>query len=239
MLMPAARIDGRDWFYESNDILSAIGYDKVPPDAVRAMFAAWQGVFHRPDSAFTFFREFSLASDPATHPVTRFVRNFLRAFGTFYFFLVIRWAVFRNLRPDPHNFTEQFLYWENKLINGKFRGGDKPDATDIMLFGIIQCHASIPVPPLFALQQASELEGMRRWLGDMQTYFHDYPYLYSNLHFTPASRTPDRASLIDQLAFWAGAVTMFMGFPLTIPLVVFLAARQQRARPRRENAVAR
>lgn len=231
-MMPAASIDGAPWELESRHILEKLGFPEVSDEDVLAVRQTWQGVLHRTDFWTRFWGEFSLASDPHPSWPQRFVNNFLRSFTILYFFVLIRGTVFLRRPAEPDNYGDQFLGWEARFgeLSDSFLGGDAPDTLDLLLFGIIQCHSSIPVPPLWALQSDPRLSGTRAWIGRMQTFFADYPSLYSGIYFEPHSDPPQPARPLDQFAFWLGAVVMLAFFWLTLPLIAFLAYRNGKRR---------
>lgn len=230
VIMPAASVDGEPWQLESTDILQRIGYGTVSVEDLHAVNGAWRGVLHRPDSAFRFFHGFSLAGDSNTSSMLRLRNNFLRSFATLYFFLLIRFSVLIAKNPDPENFGDQFLFWEEKLTHGDgaFLGGASPDTIDFLLFGIIQCHCSIPVPPIQALQQDPRLIRVRGWIAAMQERFSDYEHLYSGVYFEPHSPPPVPASVFERTIFWLGSAVMILSFPVTVPLIAFLVLRVQK-----------
>jgi glutathione S-transferase len=232
VLMPAARIDGDDWQIESSQILHRLGFSEITREEQRQLMRAWGGVIHRADNPFRFFYRFSLASDLNRRFIPRTVRNFLRSFVVFYFFSLITFARRIVGVKMPDNFGDQFLYWEDRInkSGGEFIGGAQPDALDCLLFGIVQCHTSIPVPPIAAMQEDERLDGLRHWIASMQSRFDDYPYLYSRVYFEPKSAAPKRASIIDQCAFWLGVILMFLTLPITLPLVILLRWRLRRNR---------
>ena len=133
-------------------------------------------------------------------------------------------------QPDPDDFGEQFLPWERKLeqSGGPFLGGARPDMRDVMLFGILQCHCSIPVPPVATLREDARLGGVRAWIGAMHERFRDYPHLYSGVYFEPHLPAPEPAPPVERAAFWLGSAFMLACFPITVPLILFLASRVQR-----------
>jgi glutathione S-transferase len=230
IMMPAASIDGRAWQLESADILQQVGYEPMSAEDVRAIYAAWKGVAHRGDRVLRFFRAFSLARDP--HPVLllRLRNHFLRSFAVLYFYLLLRFMTLSGFQRDPDSFADQFLYWEQELerSSGDYLGGEEPNLVDMMLFGIIQCHCSIPVPPIAAMQQDPRLTRLRSWIGTMQARFASYPYLYSGVYFDPRSPAPVPTTRIEQAAFWLGSIFMLAAFPVTIPLILFFVVRVPR-----------
>ncbi len=229
--MPTARVEGK-WQRESGDILESIGYPHIDMPRRMKIQRTWQGVLHRTDSVPRFVSGFANAGDPNPSAVTRLWRNFLRAFITLYMLTLIRFMVSRSGRMDPDDFADQYLPWEEELSQTEtpFFGGDSPDATDLMLFGIIQCHCSIPVPTLETIKHDERLGRLRQWMGTMHEYFADYPYLYSGPHFEPKRTAPERAALPDRLAFYLGFLTMAALFPVTLPLIAIQAARAPRSR---------
>ena len=230
IMMPAASVDGGPWQLESAEILEQVGYGAVSREDLRAIYGAWRGVTHRADRALRFFHAFSLSRDlhPSLWPRLR--NNFLRSFAVLYFYLVLRLMVLSRRQPDPESFAEQFLYWEKKLEESAaaYLGGDDPKILDMMLFGIIQCHCSIPVPPIAALQKDPKLTRLRTWIGRMQERFADYGHLYSGVYFEPHSPPPVRTTRLERAAFWLGSAFMLASFPITISLIAFFAIRVPR-----------
>ena len=228
-MMPATSFDGSPWELESKNILQQLGFSEVADEDMLAVRKAWQGVLHRTDFWTRFWGEFSLASDPNPSMPRRLVKNFLRSFTILYFFLLIRCTVFVRRPPEPENYGDQFLEWEERFaqMQGPFLGGDEPDSVDLLLFGIVQCHCSIPVPPVLSLQSDPRLTLTRQWIAQMQTYFANYSSLYSGVYFAPHSAGPKPASSLDQAAFWLGSVIMLAAFPLTVPLIGLLTYRNR------------
>ena len=232
VMMPAASVDGAPWQLESAEILQQVGYQPISTEDLVAMYDAWQGVTHRADRVLRFFHAFSLARDPHPSLLPRLRNHFLRSFAVLYFCLLIRFVVLSRRQPDPENFAEQFLYWEQKLENGSgdYLGGDEPDILDLTLFGIIQCHCSIPVPPIAALQQDPRLDRVRSWIGTVQQRFAGYGRLYSGVYFEPHAPAPTPTTRLEQAAFWLGSMFMLVSFPITVPLILYLAIRVPRTR---------
>lgn len=229
--MPAARIDGGPWQLESAEILRDVGFEAVTDEQLRLVRRAWQGVMHRTDSAALFWGGFSLAGDRSASVAAQFLCNFLRSFVTLYFFLLIRTANLLSRPGDPDNFGDQFLPFEEMLETSgtAYLCGEAPNTLDFLLFGIIQCHCSVYVSPVAALQSDARLEKLRAWIGAMQERFGGYDHLYSGVYFPPYSKPPSWASPLNRTAFWLGAVFMVGMFPLTVPLVAFLAIRNRRS----------
>ena len=98
-----------------------------------------------------------------------------------------------------------------------------------VLFGIIQCHCSIPVPTIAVLQNDPRLTRMRSWIGTMQERFADYDHLYSGLYFEPHSPVPMWTTPLERAAFWLGSIFMVALFPITVPMILFFAIRIPRA----------
>ena len=228
--MPAASIDGDPWKFESTDILADLGYAEVGDAERRLVVRSWQGVAHRPDSAAMFWGGFSLAGDRHPSAPRRFVRNFLRSFITLYMYLLIKTANRLNYMPDAEDYGDQYVPIEEMLESsaGPFVAGEAPDTLDFLLFGIIQCHCSVYVPPVAALQTDPRLDRVRAWIGAMQERFADYLHLYSGVYFSPHSPPPIWATPADRVAFWLGSLFMIGLFPITVPLIAFLAIRERR-----------
>ena len=227
VLMPAASIDGGDWHLESAEILEDIGFAKVGPEEMQLVNTAWRGVWHRPDSAALFFGAFSLAGDQNPSRLKRLASNFLRSFIPFYMFLLIK-TVRLTARAKPlDNYGNQFVGLEEHLAAGntRFLSGDQPDSLDFLAFGIIQCHCSVYVPPVTALQTDPRLVRVRGWISAMHERLADYQHLYSGTCFPPFAPPRTWASRMDRIAFWLGLATMIGLFPVTVPLVAFLALR--------------
>ena len=214
---------------ESKQILHRLGFSEVSNADMGAVRKSWNGVLHRTDYWARFWGEFCLAGEPEPNPLRRFIRNFFRSFTVLYFFSLIRTTVFMRRPPEPENYGDQFMAWEHRFaeMDGAFLGGDEPDSVDLLLFGIIQCHCSVPVPPLYALQADPRLILTRRWIGQMQQYFSDYPSLYSGVYFEPHSPPPKPANAADQVAFWIGGIVMVAFFWIALPLIAVLAYRNR------------
>jgi hypothetical protein len=222
--MPAISIDNEPWAIESAQILVKLGYEPISTEHLKAIQSTFQGVLHRADNLFDFFGAWAGAGDTSTGFFQRSVRNFLRSFIPVYVF-TRRSLIKRILKPaDPENFGDQYLFWESVLESSsdEFFDGDKPDIRDFQLFGIIQCHASIPVPPLESLIKDERLANMRRWIASMHERFSDYPHLYSGSYFEPRRPRPVSASLVQRLMFYFGLTTIILAFPLTLPLAFVL-----------------
>ncbi len=233
VMMPAASIGDAPWRLESTDILHELGYDRVSPDDLRELYAAWRGVFHRADHISWFFGNFSLCRDQSPSLPARLRNHFLRCFSVLYFYLLIRFTVLSRLQPDPENFADQFVYWEKTLREGKgpFLDGDEPGIRDMLLFGIIQCHCSVLVPPVSAMQREARLSSLRAWIGLMQGRFADYPHLYSGVYFEPHAPAPEPSTPAERNVFWLGAACMWLALPITLPVIVFLALTARRSGP--------
>lgn len=231
-MMPAISIDGEPWFLESTDILYRLGYSQIADEDMLAIRQAWTGVMHRTDYWPRFWGEFSLASDPNPNLARRFVNNFLRAFTILYFFTLIRFGVFSRGYGDPHSHADAYIHWEDRLAdsNCQFLGGDKPDSKDLLLFGVVQCHCSVPVPTVLALQADSRLPLVRDWIGRMQRRFSDYPSLFSGIYFSPHSAGPERANGFEQFAFWLGSIFWITLLPFTGPVIGYFIHKNRSLR---------
>ena len=231
VLMPAVSIDGGPWQVESSQILVKLGLQPVCEDDLKAVQAAWQGVLHRVDNPLRFFADFARAGDKSTSLLKRSARNFFRSFIPLYMFLLINFVKLKIKPVEPKNFAEQYLFWERALAasTGAFLDGNSPGSRDFLLFGVVQCHSSIPTPPLEALQCDPRLTEMRQWVASMHERFSHYPHLYSGSKFEPYYPRPVAADPLQRGVFYLGLLTMFVLFPVTVPLVFALMRKVPRA----------
>ena len=225
-MMPAISINGESWFLESKEILHRLGYSPVTEEDMENIRKAWTGVMHRADYWPRFWGEFSLASDPNPKFVVRFIKNFFRAFTIMYFFTLIRSGVLIRGYRDPGCHADAYLTWEKRLAqeNSPFLGGEIPDANDLLLFGIVQCHCSIPVPTVLELQTDTRLSFTRKWIGRMQSRFANYESLYSATYFPPLCRS--RASnRYGAVCILVGEPFWIVCFPITLPAIGYFIVR--------------
>jgi glutathione S-transferase len=227
VLMPAARFDSGPWRIQSKDLLHAIGFELPAPEESAAIHRAWLGVVWRARDPRRFFGAASRIPDPHALPIRRIARQLVRGFAVVYFFLLLRFVRFAGLQPDPDDFADQFLYWERRLADGEstFLGGRQPNACDLLLFGMVQCHCSIPSPPVRVLQHDPRLRSMRAWIGAMHVHFAGYPHCYSGAFFEPQLRAPPPAERRERAAFWTGVGLTILLSPITVPIMAFLALR--------------
>jgi len=88
----------------------------------------------------------------------------------------------RVIKPvEPGNYGDQYLVWGRALASssGRYVGGDAPGIRDFLLFSVVQCHSSIPTPPVEALQHDERLSMTRQWIANVHNRFGDCPHLYS------------------------------------------------------------
>jgi glutathione S-transferase len=230
VMQPAVSIDGKSWEIESSEIVVRLGLDPISKKDLRAIQGAWRGVIHRSDNLFRFIAGFAVLGDSSRSFVKRSGRNFLRSFIALYMLVLLSFVKRTQKLKDPEDFGDQFLVWERTLESsaGPYLDGEAPGIRDMLLFGVIQCHSSIPVPPLQALRRDERLAGLRRWIGRMQERFNDYPHIYSGRYFEPYLPQPAAASPLQQVIFYLGLLTMIMAFPVTIPLVFVLMKKVPR-----------
>lgn len=228
--MPAVSINGGPWEIESPEILVKLGLESISKSDLNAVQIAWQGVLHRSDNPIRFFTAFSRVSETSAPLISRLKDSFLLSFICCYMFLLINFAKFKLKVKDPESFSDQFMFWEErlKLKNGPYIDGEEPGAADLLLFGVIQCHSSIPVPALNALQLDDRLSGLRKWIALMHERFLNYPYLYSGKFFEPFRPYPKSTNISQQVIFFTGVLTILISFPLTIPLIIALMLRAPR-----------
>jgi glutathione S-transferase len=230
VLMPAARFDGGRWGIESAELLQAIGFDAPSPEEIAAIRKVWLGVTWRTRRPRRFFAAASRIRDPHPSALRRLFRQSLRAFVIVYFFLLLWFVRAAGLQPDPDDFADQFLYWERRLADGRsaFLGGRQPNASDLLLFGMVQCHCSIPSPPVRVLQNDPRLSLTRAWIGAMHRHFARYPHCYSGAFFEPNLPAPRPAAPRERTAFWVGVGLTILLSPVTVPIMVLLALRVPR-----------
>ena len=233
--MPAVSLDDGPWDIESTEILTKLGYKPILDDELKAANNAWQGVLHRTDNPFRFFLHFARGGQISRSLVNNTISNFLLSFVAFYMFMLINIGKWRLKQKEPENFGDQFMYWENVLDSseGPFMDGMKPGSKDLVMFGIIQCHASIPVPALNSLLNDQRLINLRKWVKTMQNYFKEYPHLYTAKFFKSDIPEANSANLFQIVSFFLGLIVMVLAFPITIPLVLILMSRVEKNRIKR------
>ena len=233
--MPAVSLDDGPWEIESTEILTKLGYKPILDDELKAANNAWQGVLHRTDNPFRFFLHFARGGQISKSLVNNTISNFLLSFVAFYMFMLINIGKWRLKQKEPENFGDQFMYWENVLDSseGPFMDGMKPGSKDLVMFGIIQCHASIPVPALKSLLNDQRLINLRKWVNTMQNYFKEYPHLYTAKFFKSDNPEANSANLFQIVSFFFGLIVMVLAFPITIPLVLILMSRVEKNRIKR------
>ena len=233
--MPAVSLDDGPWEIESTEILTKLGYKPILDDELKAANNAWQGVLHRTDNPFRFFLHFARGGQISKSLVNNTISNFLLSFVAFYMFMLINIGKWRLKQKEPENFGDQFMYWENVLDSseGPFMDGMKPGSKDLVMFGIIQCHASIPVPALNSLLNDQRLINLRKWVNTMQNYFKEYPHLYTAKFFKSDNPEANSANLFQIVSFFFGLIVMVLAFPITIPLVLILMSRVEKNRIKR------
>jgi hypothetical protein len=233
--MPAVSIDDGPWEIESTEILTKLGYKPILDDELKAANNAWQGVLHRTDNPFRFFLHFARGGQISRSLVNNTISNFLLSFVAFYMFMLINIGKWRLKQKEPENFGDQFMYWENVLDSseGPFMDGMKPGSKDLVMFGIIQCHASIPVPALNSLLNDQRLINLRKWVSTMQNYFKEYPHLYTAKFFKSDNPEANSANFFQIVSFFFGLIVMVLAFQITIPLVLILMSRVEKNRIKR------
>ena len=233
--MPAVSLDDGPWEIESTEILTKLGYKPILDDELKAANNSWQGVLHRTDNPFRFFLHFARGGQISRSLVNNTISNFLLSFVAFYMFMLINIGKWRLKQKEPENFGDQFMYWENVLDSseGPFMDGMKPGSKDLVMFGIIQCHASIPVPALNSLLNDQRLINLRKWVKTMQNYFKEYPHLYTAKFFKSDIPEANSANLFQIVSFFFGLIVIVLAFPITIPLVLILMSRVEKNRIKR------
>ena len=230
--MPVVSLNEEPWEIESTQILTKLGYRPILAHELKAANNAWQGVLHRTDSPFKFFLHFAHGGQISKSFVNNTLSNFLLSFVAFYMFMLINIGKWTLKQKEPENFGDQFIYWEKVLdtSEGPFIDGMKPGSKDFVMFGIIQCHASIPVPALNSLINDQRLPSLRKWVNTMEKHFKGYPYLYTSKFFKSDIPEENSANLFQIVSFFCGLIVMILAFPITIPLVLILMGRVEKNR---------
>jgi len=230
VFMPVVSVNGAPWEKESSDILVTLGYPPIASRDLQAVRDAWRGVLHRVDHPLRFFSGFARTAHTSSSTFAGLVQDALRSFIPFYMFTLINVAKVRIRPPKPDDYGDQYLYWENELqsLATPFLDGEAPGSRDLLLFGIVQCHSSIPGPPLAPLQDDDRLSALRQWIGRMHERFNGYSHLYSGSYFEPRKTAPQPAGFAQRLAFYVGVLGMFAALPLTLPLVLYLMRKAPR-----------
>ena len=181
-------------------------------------------MLHRTDNPFKFFLNFANGGQISGSLINNTVNNFLLSFVAFYMFMLINIGKWTLKQKEPDNFGNQFLYWENILHASKcpFIDGEKPGTRDFILFGVVQCHSSIPVPALDALLNDERLKNLRIWILTMQKRFQGYPYLYSVKYFESDTSQPNHAGTFQMGVFFIGLFVVFLLLPISIAAVLKL-----------------
>ena len=130
----------------------------------------------------------------------------------------------------PSDWGKQFLYWERCLATspGQFIDGISPGSRDFLLFGVIQCHCSIPVPPLHALREDIRLKRIRAWICSMQERYPEYQHCYSAQYFDTGLSPPTNSSNFQQFVFGMGVVVMLAALPIVFPTIIFYILKTPR-----------
>ena len=183
VMMPAMRDDNYKWKLDSAEILQKLGNDSLSSSEKKLIFKTWQGVQHRVDNPLRFFYAFSLCKGFHNNKLFNLYNHALRPLTSIYFFTLLN-IIKIKIRKFTINekFFDQYSYWNKKLLTQgtNFFGGYSPNIIDYQLFGVIQCHCSIPYPPLIkTLQENPDLSYLRKWISQMHVKFADYPHLYS------------------------------------------------------------
>ena len=230
--MPAVSLNEEPWEIESTQILTKLGYKPILANELKAANNAWQGVLHRTDNPFRFFLNFARGGQISGSLLNNSVNNFLLSFVALYMFMLINIGKWTLKQKEPENFGDQFMYWENVLDSseGPFLDGMEPGSKDLVMFGIIQCHASIPVPALNSLRNDKRLQNLRKWVNTMQEYFKGYPHLYTAKFFKSDIPKANSANFFQIVSFFFGLIVMILAFPITIPLVLILMSRVKKNR---------
>ncbi len=230
VLMPAVRFDDGPWRHDSGRVLEALGYGTVDQASARALSGLFlRSAATRVDERWAFWHRFSFSRDGDPNRWRRAWHNLGRALPVFYFFVLISVARLRAPTTSAEDFGKRFGELQAALPDdGPFFGGDIPSTLDLQLFGLVQMLETMPRLPLEVLCEHPSLERMRRWIEAMQARFTEHERLYTAQRFAP--RSPERpvSSASERALFWCGAAACWLAAPLTLPFVLFYAARVRR-----------
>ena len=230
VLMPVASLDAKSWKRESSSLLTDMGFEPVIESDLVAIQNAWLGVTYRPEKRIEFLRSFAQAGDCSESFFKRSLHNFLRSFIALYMLTLITIVRVTNRVSVPSDWGKQFLHWERCLAasSGQFIDGVTPGSRDFLLFGVIQCHCSIPVPPLHALREDSRLKRIRAWICSMQERYPEYQHCYSAQYFDTGLSPPINSSNFQQFVFGMGVVVMLAALPIVFPTIIFYIVKTPR-----------
>jgi hypothetical protein len=230
VLMPVASLDAKSWKRESSNLLTDMGFEPVIESDLVAIRNAWRGVTYRPERPIEFLRSFAKAGDSSESFFKRSLHNFLRSFIGLYMLTLITMVRVSKRVSVPSDWGKQFLYWERCLTtsSGQFIDGITPGSRDFLLFGVIQCHCSIPVPPLHALREDSRLQRIRTWICSMQKRYPEYQHCYSAQYFGTGLSPPTSSSNFQQFLFGVGVVFMLAALPIIFPTMIFYILKTPR-----------
>ena len=220
VLMPVVSIDGGPWHHDSTRILEELGFSGKAAGDDRMLAGALRGGTNRTDSARRFWHRWSLVRERRGAAPARMLRSALRSFTVLYFYLTLALLRRRLGLSSEGDIRRSWQRWEERFAKEPhpFLGGDEPNLVDLLLFGALQCHCSIPIPPIAVLRTDPSLPHVRDWIAAMQRLFEDYPHLYSGVYFEPGLPAPARAPLPERISFWLGSVATILAFPITVPL---------------------
>ena len=231
VMMPAMRVKSHEWKLDSADILVSLGCEPITDPEKKLIFRTWQGVQHRVDNPFNFFYAFSICKGFHNKKLFNLLNHAIRPFTSIYFFTLLN-IIKIKIKKFTYNekFLEQYIHWNDKLAaqDTSYFGGDSLNIVDYQLFGVIQCHCSIPYSPLIkTLQEEKDLDHLRKWISNMHNKFADYPHLYSANFFNPKQKIIRKASLLEQTIYWSGLMTFLLLLPFTLILILILLMRRK------------
>jgi len=230
VFMPAARIAGRPWIYDSAAILGEFGFSPVDEADRKMLIRTFgTGALQRTSSVWGFWKSWCTLQDGHPSRLRQLWHHLTRPFSVLYFFTVITMMRRRIPLRTANQLGEDFEYWETRLTeSGPFLSGETPDTVDLQLFGQVQMFASIPCTSLNVLQEDPRLPKLREWTSRMQQRFAEYPHLFSGPYFEPRSPAPERSAALDQLLYWLGCLTLLATLPLALAAVLYFTAKVAR-----------
>ena len=231
VMMPAMKVKSHEWKLDSADILELLGCEPITNSEKKLIFRTWQGVQHRVDNPFKFFYAFSICKGFHNKKLFNLFNHAIRPLTSIYFFTLLNFIKIKIKKfTYDEKFLEQYIHWNDKLAtqDTNYFGGDSLNIVDYQLFGVIQCHCSIPYSPLIkTLQEEKDLGRLRKWISNMHNKFADYPHLYSANFFNPKQKIIRKASFLEQTIYWSGLMTFLLLLPLTLILIFILLIRRK------------
>jgi len=152
----------------------------------------------------------------------------------FYVLIVAARAMARRRGANPNTLDRldhELGFWDERLAESSFFGGETLSALDCAVFGQIQCMATGLTDETFT--HLSSFPRLRAWIESMNQEFAEYPHLFS-LRLDDLGATPQRATFADRAIFYAALGSSALLAPLTLAWLLD-ALRRRNANPNRSG----